>query len=135
MDNVFKEQYTVFIFSLLPRIKHDKRMGDYCKFEVDHLHELWNQASDMIDRAEFWLGFTSECCELNLPYEDYDIEEAFEKARKEWKEELMLQVADKNLKWYDDDIPPKAKVVTIVNGRIQVDTSICRLYASYDIED
>ena len=69
--------------------------------------------------------------ELELPFEDYYIEEAFEKAKKEWGGELMILVADMILKWYDDDIPT-AKIVTTEKGRIQVDISIGRLYASRD---
>ena len=48
----------------------------------------------MIDHAEFWLSFSSKSFELKLPFENYAIEEAFEKAKKEWGGELMILVAD-----------------------------------------
>ena len=44
----------------------------------------------------------------------------------------MKLVADLILEWDDDDIPTTAKIVTMEVGRIQVDSSICRLYASSD---
>ena len=42
----------------------------------------------------------------------------------------MILVADMILKWYDDDIPTTAKIVTMEDGRIQVNSAICRVYAS-----
>ena len=42
----------------------------------------------------------------------------------------MITVADKVLKWFDDEIPEKA-VVTVVNGRIQVDCKQCPLYGKF----
>ena len=61
---------------------------------------------------------------------DYNFEEAFEKVSNEWKTELMITVADKALKWFDNDIPEKA-VVTVVNGRIQVDCKQCSLCSKF----
>ena len=124
MDAIFMENYKVHVFSILPRLDRDWR------FQVDNLHELWNTAADMMNRAEFWLSFTSECFQFELPFEEYDIEGAFDKARKEWKEELMILVADMMLKWYDDDIPTTATIVTMEDGCIQVNSAICRVYAS-----
>ena len=113
-------------FLLLERLQREWEL------QVQNLHDFWNAVGDMIDRAELWLSFTSECFELELSFEDYAIEEAFEKAKKEWSEELMILVADMILKWYDDDIPTTAKIVTMEDGRIQVDIAICQLYASRD---
>ena len=73
MDDVFMENYKVHVFSILPRLDSD------WSFQVDNLHELWNTAADMINRAEFWLSFTSECFQFELPFEEYNIEEAFDK--------------------------------------------------------
>ena len=111
MDDVFMENYKVHVFSILPRLDSD------WSFQVDYLHKLWNTAADMINRTEFWLSFTSECFQLELSFEEYNIEETFGKAKKEWKE-LMILVADMILKWYDDDIPTTAKIVTMEDGRI-----------------
>ena len=118
MDDFFMENYKVHLFSILPRL------DSVWSFQVDNLHELWNTAADMI-------SFTSECFQFELPFEKYDIEEAFDKARKEWKEELMNLVADIILKWYDYDIPTTAKIVRMGGGRIQVNSAICRVYASH----
>ena len=54
MEAVFMENYKVHVFSKLPRLNRD------WSFQVDNLHELWNTAADMINRAEFWLSFTSK---------------------------------------------------------------------------
>ena len=115
MDDVFKENYKVHVFSILSRLDSD------WSFQVDNLHELWNIAADMLTAPNsFWLSFTSACFQFELLFEEYDIEEVFDKARKEWKEELMILLADMILKWYDDDIPTTAKIATMEDGRIQV---------------
>ena len=44
----------------------------------------------------------------------------------------MILVADMILEWDDDDIPTTAKIGTMEVERIQVDSFICRLYASSD---
>lgn len=126
MDSVFKDNYKVFMFSLLPRVEPNWHL------QVKNLSELWKAAGDLIERAQFYLAFTSDCFQLELPFEDYNIEEAFEKANNEWTEELMVLVADMILKWYDDAIPPKAEIVTLEKGQIQINSAICRRYASRD---
>ena len=95
----------------------------------------------MIDRKQLRTCFFDEIADINeiaerlpsveslLPL-NYNFEEAFEKVSNEWKTELMITVADKVLKWFDDEIPEKA-VVTVVNGRIQVDCKQCPLYGKF----
>ena len=75
--------------------------------------------------------FLSECAELALPYKNYHMETAFENANKEWAMELMVLVADRILKWYDDDIPLDATIVTQENETILIDLSACRLYSHH----
>ena len=76
IDNVFINNYKVHVFPILQRLDSDWR------FQVDNLHELWNTAADIRNRAESWISFTPECFQFELPFEEYDIE-AFDKARKE----------------------------------------------------
>ena len=60
--------------------------------DIEHVRHL-------IDRDEFYSFFSSECAKLiSLPYENYHMETAFEKANKEWAMELMVLVADRILK-------------------------------------
>ena len=46
------------------------------------------------------------------------METAFEKANKEWVMELIVLVVDRILKYYDDDIPRDATIVTKENDII-----------------
>ena len=55
MDVVFKDNYKVFVFSLLGHLQPEWEL------QVQNLHDLWNAVGDMIDRDEFLLSFTSEC--------------------------------------------------------------------------
>ena len=96
-----------------------------------HIRQLWNAVGNLIDRNEFYSMFSSECAKLALPYENYHMETAFENANKEWAMELMVLVTDRILKWYDDDIPLDATIVTQENETILIDLSACRLYSHH----
>ena len=61
----------------------------------------------------------------------HHMETAFENANKEWATELMVLVADRILKLYDDDIPLHATIVTQENETILIDLSTCRLYSHH----
>ena len=84
---------------------------------------------NLIDRNEFYSIFSSECGKLALPYENYHMEMAFKNANQEWAMELMVLVADRILKWYNDDIPLDATIVTQENETIIIGLSACRLYS------
>ena len=126
MDTVFKDWYEVFASSSLYQLHPDWEM------HVMKLHEYWPQLLQLIDREQLRTCFFDEIADINeiakrhpsveshLPL-DYNFEEAFEKVSNEWKTELMIVVADKILKWFDDDA--EKAVVTVVNGRIQVSQS------------
>ena len=43
---------------------------------------------DLIDRKEFFLSFASQCEEL--PFTEYELDSAFEKAQTEWAEDIMI---------------------------------------------
>ena len=131
MDTVFKDWYEVFASSSLCHLHPDWEM------HVMKLHEYWPQLLQLIDREQLRTCFFDEIADINeiakrhpsveshLPL-DYNFEEAFEKVSNEWKTELMIAVADKILKWFDD---AEKAVVTVVNGRIQV--SQCPLYSKF----
>ena len=122
MDAVFKDNYKIFAFAKLTPVP------DW-KLQVQHIRQLWNAVGKLIDRDEFYSLFSSECAKLALPYENYDMETAFEKANKEWAMELMVLVVDRILKW-SDDIPLDATIVTQENETILIDLSACRLQPS-----
>ena len=125
MDAVFKDIYKVFAFSKLPNLEPEWEL------QVQHIRQLWNAVRNLIDRDKFYSIFSSACAELALPYENYHMETAFENANKEWARELMVLVADRILKLYDDDIPLDATIVTQENETILIDLSTCRLYSHH----
>lgn len=128
MDDVFKFTYKVFVKSFLYNLEPEWHL------QVKNLPALWEPVGKLIDHTEFYSMFSSECADLKLPCEDYDMKEAFEKVNNEWSEELMLAMADSKLKWFDDDIPEDAEIVKLEDGCIIVDSAICKLYASLIIK-
>ena len=115
MDKVFKENYKMFVFDRLPLIE------PVYQRQVHDLPQLWSKVDDLIDREEFFLAFASQCKEL--PFTEYDLDSAFEKAQTEWAEDIMIATADFILKWYEEDIT--TQVAFWDNGHIQVDTHVC----------
>ena len=101
MDDVFKENYITYIFSLLPELEVE------WKNQIVNMHDLWMDTGRLLDKNEFLKSFSIECEELNLPAESYNINEAFHKANNEWSIELMLTVSDWTIKFYHDDIDLK----------------------------
>ena len=86
MDKVFKENYKMFVFDRLPLIE------PVYQRQVHDLPQLWSKVE--VDREEFFLAFSSECRELDLPFAEYDLDSAFVKAQTEWAEGLMVATAD-----------------------------------------
>ena len=62
---------------------------------------------------------------MELPFTEYDLDRAFEKAQTKWAENIMIATADFILKWYEEDIT--TQVAFWDNGHIQVDTHVCKL--------
>ena len=124
MDDIFKFWYEVYIFSRIHRIEPD------WKVQIQRLHEIWEEVGRCITLDCFRFSFFKHCTELNLPGETYDFKQGFEKANNEWCEELMIIVADRIIKHYDDDVSLSATVVSwdSVKNCIFVDKSICKLY-------
>ena len=124
MDEVFKTNYSVFAFAKLPLIEPEYQR------QVHDLPQLWESVDDLINRDEFYLSFSSECQELDLPFPDYDLDSAFIKAQTEWAEEIMVATADYIVKWYEDDIIID-QVASWKNGRIEVNTDLCKNYGDW----
>lgn len=124
MDDVFKFNYRVFAFSILPEIEPESYR------QVHDLPQLWERVNDLINRDEFYLAFSSECQELDLPFPDYDLDSAFIKAQTEWAEEIMVATADYIVKWEEDE-DISEQVAFWKNGRIQVDTNLCKHYGDW----
>ena len=78
MDAVFKDNYKIFVFAKLSNLEPESEL------QVRHIRQIWNVVGNLIDRNEFYSIFSFECAELTLPYENYDMETAFENANKEW---------------------------------------------------
>lgn len=124
MDEVFKTNYTIFAFSKLPNIEPEYQR------QVHDLPQLWSQVDGLVDRDEFYLAFSSECQELDLPFPNYDLNSAFIKAQTEWAQELMTATADYIVKWEEDD-EIKDQVAFWKNDRIEVDTNLAKKYGEW----
>ena len=124
MDEVFKDTYKDYAFSLLPLIESvDQR-------QVHDMPLLWNKVDELIDRDEFFLSFAAECKEMDLPYTKYDLDSAFIKAQTEWAEDLMVATADYILKWFEHEVI-STQVAFWDDGHICVDTTVCKRYRDW----
>ena len=122
MDELFKHHYVSYAFSLLPKI-HPQ-----WEIQLENLHLYWEQVLALIEKNQFSRMFTKECEELHLPAAEYNLEDAFGKVNNEWRTELMLAVANKILRWYEDDIPEEANILIMEKGCIQMDAMQCLQY-------
>jgi len=124
MDEVFKHNYKIYAFARLPRVE------PVTERQVHDLPQLWNKVDKEIDRKEFLSSFSSVCKQLDLPFKEYDLDSAFEKAQTEWAEEIMVATADQLLKWNEDEII-KTQVAFWKNGQIHVHTNVCKVYRDW----
>ena len=124
MENVFKHEYMSFAFSRLPLLEPDSNR------QVYDLPELWKQLDSLLDHEDFHLMFAEHCDQLDLPHEQFDLENAFHKAQAEWAQHIMLQTADFILRWNEDN-PITRPVVFWSNDYIFVDTSVCVKYRDW----
>ena len=125
MDEQFKVLYEIHMF------QHICELEPEWKKQVINLHEFWEDTGKLIGKEQFTRHFNESCDEL-LCYEVYDLEEAFTKTTKEWKEELMIKVAERIIAFHDSQDSFCDHVVSIENGYIRVDTTMCKsLSASF----
>ncbi len=128
MDDVFKDHYVIFVYSLLTDIEPDENR------QVYDLPKLWSQVDGLIDRDELFRSFSKECKELDLPFMEYDIATACIKAQNEWAEDFMVATADWMLKANEDEII-RTQAAFWDNGHIRVDTTACKNYRDWLIDN
>ena len=97
MDNIFKKIYINYMFSVISRVEPQWRK------QVHYLHSIWELAGSNIPKGELTISFAKECNNLHMSIEQYNIDQAFHMTNHDWKHELMLQVADRIIKYNDDD--------------------------------
>ena len=123
MDDIFKEDYLLSVFSVLPNVEPDWQK------QVNTMTEIWDEGVKLIDHKLLLKVFRDECRELSLPVETFDYERAYRLAATDWRIELMLAVVEKIIKWYDDDVSLEATelaVWDVVKQQIDVDRSVCK---------
>ena len=98
MDDIFKFWYEVYVFSRSLLVERD------WKVQIQRLHEIWEEIGQLITLDCFRDNCINHCAELDLPGETYDLKEGFKMANNDWREELMITVADRIMKHYDDDV-------------------------------
>lgn len=126
MDVPFKFYYTTYMFSLFPR---PEKVEDWIT-QVVNINDFWEPTGKLISKTEFYKYFERYCADLSLPAETYDLENAFQAANKEWRVELMLEVGDRLMKWWYDDVPLEATNIICWNvdkEQMDVDPSIRKL--------
>ena len=128
MDDVFKLTYDMYAFSRMGMLEPN------WKLQIIRMNDIWEDIRQCFTEDCFRDSFIKFCAQDNLPGETYDSKKGYERANNEWREELMLIVADRTIKLYDDDVPLSAAVVTWDNNKnsLLVDRSICKLF--YDKE-
>ena len=123
MDDIFKEDYLLSVFSVLSEVEPDWRK------QVNNMADIWDEGVRLIDHKLLHSLFESECQELSLPFETFDYERAYKLAATEWRIKLMLAVVEKIIKWYDDDVSLEATelaVWDVFKQQIVVDRSLCK---------
>ena len=123
MDDLFKVDYLLSVFSVLSQVEPDWRK------QVNNMADIWDEGVRLIDHKLLHSLFESECQELSLPFETFDYERAYKLAATEWRIELMLAVVEKIIKWFDDDVSLEATelaVWDVFKQQIVVDRSVCK---------
>ena len=98
MDEAFKFTYVACAFSALPRLLHGWRN------QIKFLDSVWDRLEQMFDKHTFMSLLTSQCRELSLPLDTYDIDAAFKRATTTWRIDYMLAVAEKVVVFQVEDI-------------------------------
>lgn len=102
--------------------------------QVVNMPNLWESVGNRIDRTHFTKMFVGECKELGLPYQTYDMDDAFNKANGEWAEELIVATATYILKWYfevDEDLYLPDGVVELKEDCIIVKDNLYQMVEAY----
>ena len=124
MDDVFKRDYAEEVCFTIEQFE------PLWEYQVVDMPKLWERVGAALDREHLITNFQKHCQQIDLPYETFDIEEAFRKVNGEWKDELMLDSAtlifkrsggENNEFWYVIDEPLELR-----NGRIGIKDNIWR---------
>ena len=124
MENIFKVTYSIFVFSKIPSIEPNIHR------QVHDLPQLWEKVDQLIDRGDFFRLLASHCKELDLPFMELNLTNAFVMAQREWAQDIMLQTADYILRWNEDEIIT-SQVGFKKDGTISVDTIKCKKYKDW----
>ena len=119
IENIFKVTYSTFAFSKLPSIELNIHS------QVHDLPQLWEKVDQLIDRDDFFRLFASHCKELDLPFTELNLTNAFVMAQREWAQDIMLQTAYYILRLNEDEIIT-SQVAFWEDGKISVDTLKCK---------
>ena len=120
MDNIFKSWYETYIFSILPKF------GLSWTQEVKQINDLWDAAGQLIDKNSFRESFNAECNELDLNSNLFNIEIAFEKANTEWRSEIMTDVVNRLLVFWDDNVPIGSFPASWNGREIVINSTLCK---------
>ena len=124
MDDVFQRNYTIYMFSRIVMLEPE------WKEQIKRLPEIWRECGKFITKDTFIYSFLKHCEAYDLPGKTYDFEKAFKKVNTEWCVELMLSLADRIIKHYDDNAPILIKVVAwdINKKCIVVNHTLCKSF-------
>ena len=113
MDDIFKVDYLLSVFAVLGQVEPQWEK------QINNMAEIWDEGVKHIDHDALRSLFRNECDDMSLPWETYDLEQAYISAKHEWRIELMLAVVEKIIKWYIDDVPMEATGFAVWNATKQ----------------
>ena len=128
MENIFKHNYMTFVFSRLPILEPNLNR------QVHDLPKLWEEVDQLIDRDDFHLAFVTHCKHLDLPFMEFNLENALKKAQREWAPGIMVSTANFILRWNEEEVIT-TQAAFWDDGYIIVDLTKCKKYKDWFIND
>ena len=122
MNIIFKECYSDYAFSLLPRFKL------HWRDQVKQLNNLWEDIGVVIDKQDFFSSFTYRCSELLVKSNGYCLKTAFKNANTTWRSDIMTLVSNYVIVLNDHSVPLSAKPAKWVDGALQIDSAVCKSF-------
>ena len=116
---IFKQWYEAYIFSLLPKF------GLSWEQEIKQVNNLWEATGKLIDMNRFKKSFCSECNELGLIGDSFNFELAFENANTIWRSEIMTNVVNRIIIFWNDLIPINSKPAHWNGREMIIDNPFC----------
>lgn len=96
MDDIFKFTIDTFGFS------SSHAFAPTWIQQIVRMNSYWNELLDSFDPDSFFESFASHCNELGLNYNSYSILNGFEKAKCEWRIELMIGISNNIAHFYTE---------------------------------